>query len=400
MTIHKNTEFTIFWLAGEKSGDTHASEVMKKLNNSSTTFNHIGIGGPLMVKQGLKTIFPFEKFNVMGFVEILKHLSFFSSVEKRIKNILNGLDTQFPQKPDLVILVDYPGLNLRIAKLAYNTNIKVLYYICPQFWAWKHHRVNILASYCDLVLVILPFEKDLLEIHRINTEYVGHPVMEEIKFKLTKEEFAQHHQLDTQKKWISFFPGSRENEIIKLLPVYIKTIIKLSMKYPDYQFLISKADSVSNKVFMQYLKTDNNTNKTLDDIKLINGDSYEQMKYSDFMIVKSGTTTIEASIIGTPFAIAYIANQISYWIAKKIIKIKFIGLPNIILNEEKQLSEPVIPELIQENVNPDMLISTIEYYMNNKNAYENFKTEINKISLILGKESASHNAKEAILNLL
>ena len=400
MTYKKNTDFILFWLAGEKSGDTHAAQVMNKLNQSSTSFKHIGIGGPLMQEQGLKSIFPFEKFNVMGFVEVIKHLAFFSKVEQRIKAIFTGKDNSFNQRPDIVILVDYPGLNLRVAKIAYHENIKVLYYICPQFWAWKHHRVNKLAEYCDRVACILPFEKDLLDIHQISTSFVGHPITEEIDFKLTKDEFAETYQLDTNKKWISFFPGSRENEVKKLLPVFLKTIKILSKKYPDYEFLISKSNSISHNLFINLFLNIEENESLKNSTKLIDSHNHELMKYSDFMIVKSGTTTIESAFIGTPFAITYIANQVSYMIAKKIIKIKFIGLPNIILNEEEKLSQPVIPELIQENVSPKNIISTIEHYLNNPDNYKEFKDKLSKIKNLLGNESASENVKNLIFKLL
>lgn len=393
--------FIIFWLVGEKSGDIHSAQVMKKLNESLPNIEHIGIGGPLMQNNGLKQVFPFEKFSVMGFVEVIKHIFFFLGVEKRIKRIFMEEDKNFPVKPDLLVLVDYPGLNLRIAKIAQYLNIKVLYYICPQFWAWKHRRVYQLEKYCDEIACILPFEKDLLDIHRIESYFVGHPVIEEIKFELNKDEFAEFFKIDVNKKWISFFPGSRENEVKKLLPVYLKTILKLKEIKPDYHFLISKSNSICHNHFMSYFKNNPKYKNLLNkSVTLIDGYNYELMKYSDFMIIKSGTSTLEAAIIGTPFIITYIANKISYLLAKKIIKIKFIGLPNIILNEDTKLDSPVIPELIQDDVNPDKIISMISNFMDNVENYDLIKKKISKISTLLGEQSASANVSKLITDLL
>ena len=372
---------SIFWLAGEKSGDLHASKVMEQFNAIFPSVNHVGIGGPLMQQQGLKTLFPFEKFAVMGFVEILKDLLFFLKVELEIKKYLKQ------NKPDLIVLVDYPGLNLRVAQMAYNLNLKIFYYICPQFWAWKHHRVYKLEKFCDFVACILPFEKDLLDIHRINSTYVGHPVTEEISFSLDKNNFAKFFQLDINKKWISFFPGSRESEVRKLIPVYLQTIKKLKITNPDYQFLISKSNSISHSLFMSYFK-DN------DDIHLVDGYNYEMMKYSDFMIIKSGTTTIEAASIGTPFAIVYIANKLSYMLARKIVKVKYIGLPNIIFEQA------VIPELIQEDVNPDKIINTIQFYMQNEKEYNELSKSLSNLRDLLGQKSASKTVSELLLKFI
>jgi len=371
---------TIFWIAGEKSGDLHASRVMQAFNVVAPHFQHVGIGGPLMQAQGLKPLFPFERFCIMGFAEVVKHLWFFYNVETAIKKYL------LEYQPDLVVLVDYPGLNLRIAKIAYTFDLKVLYYICPQFWAWKHHRVNKLKNYCDYVASILPFEKDLLDVHNIPSAYVGHPVTEEINIELSKVQFAEFYNLDPDKKWIAFFPGSRKDEVLRLLPVFRETIRKLRAIRPEYEFLVSKANTVSHNLFMQYMKDDY--------IHVIDGYTYEMMRYADFMLVKSGTSTVEATCIGTPFAIVYIANKVSYFIAKNVIRIKYIGLPNIIFDQH------IVNELIQDDVNPQKMIEVILSYMDNPKEYDKLKDSLSKIHGILGKKSASNTVSEIILKII
>ena len=372
-----NIPKSIFWIVGEKSGDIHSAKVMEKLNAISSNIEHTGIGGTQMQLHGLRPLFPFEKFQIIGFLEVLKHIPFILKVEIALKRYLKT------NKPDLVILVDYPGLNLRIAKIAHRLQLKVLYFICPQFWAWKHHRIHLLKKYCSYVACIFPFEKTLLDEYGIESTYVGHPVTEAINFKLDKNEFAKHFELDVNRKWISFFPGSRDVEIAKLLPVYIETIKKLKTLKPDYQYLISKTYTVSLKLFMSHFTDQEN-------IHIIDGHNYEMMKYSDFLIVKSGTTTIEAASIETPFVIVYKVNKLSYLLAKKLIKIKYIGLPNIVFGDA------IVPELIQDDFNPKELIEKMLYYMDSEDEYKAITERLKDLHKVLGDGSASDGVAEII----
>lgn len=374
---------TIFWIAGENSGDLHASYVIEALNQSTYNYQHTGIGGYQMQTKGLKALFPFNRFNVMGFTEVIKHLSFFRDVEKKIRKIFET------QKPDLVVLVDYPGLNLRIAKMAYDFNIPVFYYISPQFWAWKHHRVKQLSDYTKKVACILPFEPELLHIHRVEAEYVGHPIVEEIKIDISKEDFYKNFNLDPQKKVISFFPGSRLNEVEKLLPIYLNTI-KL-MNQDQYQFMISRASTIKESTFYELVNRHFND---ISKLKIVSSNNYEMMKHSDFLVLKSGTSTLEAAYIGTPFVICYKANPLSYLIGKNIVKIKYIGLPNILLDQA------LIPELIQQDVNPKNIKSHIEKALNNTNLYESQKKEMEQIKKILGNKTASTECAKLIVTLI
>jgi lipid-A-disaccharide synthase len=379
--LRKERGLSIFWLVGEKSGDLHSAKVMERLNRDMPNIEHTGIGGALMQQNGLQTLLPFERFQIMGFLEVLKHIPFILRAESVIKRYLKK------NKPDLVILVDYPGLNLRIAKIAHDLQLKVLYFICPQFWAWKHHRIHLLKKYCSHVACIFPFEKTKLDEYGIKSTYVGHPVTEAISFKLDKNEFAKQFDLDPNKKWISFFPGSRDVEISKLLPVYIETIKKLKVLKPDYQFLISKSYAVSLKLFMSHFINQQ-------DIHIIDGYNYEMMKYSDFLIVKSGTTTIEAASIETPFVIVYKVNKLSYLLAKKLVKIKYIGLPNIVFDDS------IVPELIQDDFNPDKIIETMLSYMDNEEKYKDITGRLADLHTKLGDGSASGGVAEIVVRIV
>ncbi|MDP8221038.1 MAG: lipid-A-disaccharide synthase [Candidatus Stygibacter frigidus] len=367
----------IFWLVGEKSGDIHASCVLEYCNVTHPDWYHFGVGGRLMEQQGFHSQFPFSRFNIMGFVEVIKHLRFFVGVEKKIEMIL------LKQKPDAVVLVDYPGLNMRIAKMAKSFKIPVIYYICPQFWAWKKHRIFQLRDYSDAIGYILPFEGDYFADSQIKATYTGHPISEEISITSTREDFGKKYDLDPECKWIAFFPGSRDNEIKKLLPVYLKTIKMLQPH--GYQFLLSKADTITESLFNKYLNSFN-----ISKLKVIEGRNYEMMKHADFVCVKSGTTTLETAWLGTPFILCYKTNWLSFLIGRFFVKIKWIGLPNIILNKS------VIPELIQQEANAGNISTKINYYLNDKSSYDHMKKELHYLHELLGKKSASREVTKLI----
>ncbi len=371
----------IFWIAGERSGDLHASNVLKTLKKSLYDYYNLGIGGPLMQKQGLKPLFPFNRFAVMGFVEVLKHLKFFLKVEKRIQWEFEN------NPPDLVVLVDYPGFNMRIARMADNLGIPVLYYVSPQFWAWKHKRVHQLKDYTRHVAVILPFEKELLDIHRVNCTYVGHPIAEEISIDNTREQFARAHNLDMGKKWLGFFPGSREIEVSKMLPPFLNAIKLFDPN--EYEFLISTTSNIGTETYLDMTRQAN-----LRNFHLIEKGNYSMMAHCDFLVVTSGTATIETAFIGTPFIIVYKTSWLSYELGKRLVKIKRIGLPNIILEDD------VIPELIQGDVNGKTIHQHIMRYMNDETLYRQMRERLREIHKLLGEKEASVETARIALNLL
>ncbi|MCB5223551.1 MAG: lipid-A-disaccharide synthase [Candidatus Cloacimonadaceae bacterium] len=323
-------DFHIFWLAGENSGDLHASLVMETLNKDMPNLRHSGIGGARMQAFGLKPLMPFTRFNVMGFLEVAEHLGFFLKAEREIKSFLKK------EKPDLAILVDYPGFNLRIAKIADELRIPVLYFICPQFWAWKHGRVRKLRGSVRHVACILPFEKELLDIHNVTSSYVGHPIAEEISYELDREGFARFFGLVPKSRWLGFFPGSRDNEVQKMLPIYLDAARELASQ--GFQILISKANSVSHQLFVELMEKHG-----FEGLAVIDGYRHEMMKYCELLVCTSGTATLEAGFIGTPLLICYKTSRISYWIGRHFVRIERIGLPNIILEKD------LLPELVQND---------------------------------------------------
>lgn len=376
-----NKPVTIFWLAGESSGDLHASLVMRAVNDAIPQVRHIGIGGPLMQREGLKSLFPFDRFAVMGFTEVIKHIMFFLDVERSVHRYFKK------DKPDLFIPVDYPGLNMRIARIADDERIPVLYYICPQFWAWKHKRVFELKENVRHVAAILPFEKDLLDSHNVTSSYVGHPITEEIRYELDRESFARFFGLDPSKEWIGFMPGSRNAEIARMLPVFLKAAEQMDPE--RYQFLFSKSRAVKHADYMSIIEGHPKAQA-----HIIDGYNYEMMKYCSYLVGCSGTVTLEAAYIGTPMIICYRASSLSYMIGKHFVRISHIGLPNIILEDS------ALPELIQDDANPKRIVAELNRMQSDPQYLSTIRAKLLRLRGMLEGKRASVEMTKIIKQLL
>ncbi len=371
----------IFWIAGENSGDLHAAEVIASIRKIHPDWQHFGVGGQHMQRAGFNSLFPFERFSVMGFVEVIRHLGFFLKVERKIEKILRR------SPPDLIVLVDYPGLNMRIARIAHKIGIKVLYYICPQFWAWKKNRLKQLEKFTDQVVYILPFEKKYLDEYRVKSTYVGHPIAEEIEFAMERQEFADKYSLDPKKEWLGFMPGSRNIELKRMLPQFLKAISYFEKD--KYEILISRAPTVSEKLFNKIISA-------FPGIKYMEiiADNYCLIRYCRCLSVTSGTATLESAYIGTPCVIVYKAGKLSYELGKRLIRIDMIGLPNIILKQR------ILPELIQHEANGIRIYNEMSAILSNHNRYSLIKNKLSELHDILGSKSASRNTRDIIIGLV
>jgi len=372
----------IFMLVGERSADVHAAEVIKQLKRKDPYLNIWGIGGPLMQKQEFESIFPFSKFSIIGFAEVIGHLGFILQVFRTLKSEFKA------RKPDLAILVDYPGMNIRVAKICYELGIPVLYYISPQVWAWKKKRIHKIAEYSNKIAVIFPFEKELYEEIGTDVEYVGHPISEEITIYQTREEFAEKYSLNSHKEWIGFIPGSRNVEIKRILPEIVETIMNLKNIYNDsYEFLISQADSVSFELFQKILSPVKN------DVTIIR-DTHPLMKFSKIVVCKSGTSTLETGYLGTPMVVIYKTSSLSYMIARAFIKIKMIALANIVIGKK------IVPELIQQAASAESIIKEVRLFLEDANYYEKTKSELCIIKEKLGKFNTSEKVALIALSMI
>lgn len=360
----------IFWLAGEYSADLHAGLVMRGLNAALPGLRHSGIGGARMQAEGLEPLYPFSRFNVMGFAEVLGHLNFFRQVETGIRSFFRD------DPPDLAILVDHPGLNLRIARLASAFGIPVLYFICPQFWAWHPGRVNQLRGRVRHVACILPFEQKLLAAHNVPATYVGHPIAEEIDLQLDRAGFASLCGLDPAKRWIGFLPGSRDAVIRGMLPVYLEAARELSRQ--GFELLVSQANTVSPPLFRQLCHA-----APVPGLKVVTTHRHELMRHCELLVSTSGTATLEAAYIGTPQLICYKTSPLSFAIGRRLVRIKRIGLPNLVLERD------LLPELIQNACQPHSIVKVALGLLNDPARLQAMRKELARLRGMLSEPRAS-----------
>ena len=359
-------------IAGEASGDLHGSNLIKELIKKDAAVTFRGWGGDKMESAGTFLVKHYKDLAFMGFAEVIKNLpTIFSNLAFCKKDIL-------AYKPDVLILVDYPGFNLRIAKWAKQQKIKVVYYISPQIWAWKENRVHAIKRDVDKMLVILPFEKEFYKKYDVEVTYVGHPLAEVISNYIEANPDVQ------KEKIIAVLPGSRKQEILVKLPI----MLQVANNFPDYKFVVAKAPGVENSFYEQLLLPFKNVSSVADE-------TYTLLSKSTAAMVTSGTATLETALFKVPQIICYKGSKISYEIAKRLIKIKYIGLVNLIMNKE------VVKELIQNDLNVKNLVNELNLLLNDENKVRAIKSDYNNLfNMLQGSGNASANAAHEIYKML
>ena len=370
----------IFIVAGEASGDMHAASLIRELKSLNNKILFTGIGGPETKNEGAELLYGIKDVNFIGFSSVILNL-------KKIKSILLECEDKIKaDNPEAVILVDYPGFNLKLI-----TNIrkfykgKIIYYISPQLWAWHKSRVKIINKFVDLMIVVFPFEVDFYEREGITAEFVGHPLVKRIDDFLIKNE-----KTNSDKIRISILPGSRKDEIDRMLPVLLETGNKFLKKF-DCEINILCSPNFSETYYRSFLK-DFNFNLIYDKD---NSDlNYFTILNSDLVITKSGTSTIECALIGTPFCVVYRTGKLNYEIGKRLIRIKNIAMVNILSGKE------IVKEFLQEEVNPENLFKEGSAILTDKVYCERMKADFRKLREILTEKDASANAAKLIINIL
>ena len=324
-----NQKKSILIIAGEASGDLHGGELIRFLKHKQPDLDLFGIGGDEMANHGMDIIVHVRDMSFLGFFEVIKHLPFIRRVFRKMKKLMRD------RHPDLVLLIDYPGFNLRFAAQARKMRIPVLYYISPQVWAWGKRRIKKIARVVDKMLVIFPFEVDLYKKAGVDVEFVGHPLKDGVKVNTTRKAFFKTLNLDPGKPTIGLLPGSRNQEISRLLPEMIAALHLLREKQPNLQFVLGKSPTLSDEVYRPFLARDTS-------IQPIRGHTYEIMAHSDMVLVASGTATLETAILQTPMIILYKMSSLSFFIGRLLVKVRQIGLANIVAGKK------VVPELLQK----------------------------------------------------
>ena len=365
-------------IAGEASGDLHGSNLIKALKKTDANAEFRAWGGDMMQRAGADIVKHYRNLAFMGFVEVVMNLrTILNNLSFCKKDILN-------YKPDALILIDYPGFNLRIAKWAKKQGIKIIYYISPQVWAWKENRVKTIKQCVDKMLVILPFEKDFYKKWNYEVTYVGHPLVEVVD-NYSKTTGQQNNVLPSiQKPIVALLPGSRKQEILKKLPI----MLDVSKEFPAYQFVVAKApgqeDSFYNKILSQY-----------PDVKAVGGKTYDLLLHAKAALVTSGTATLETALFGLPEVVCYKGSPISYEIAKRVIKIKYISLVNLIMDK------PVVKELIQHELTVKNATKELNDILNSPERIQQLNTDYRQLHEILSAGGhASDNAAKAINSFL
>jgi len=363
-------------IAGEASGDLHAANLMKEILARDPHADFRFWGGDKMQAVGGTLVKHYRELAFMGFIEVAANI-------RTIMNNLNFCKKDIlSYKPDVMILVDYPGFNLRIAEFAHQQGLKVIYYISPQVWAWKKSRIKKIKRDVDRMFVILPFEKDFYAGYHYKVDFVGHPLLDALETSREKNDlaaFKAKHQLD-DRKIIALLPGSRKQEISRILPVMLKAVAEL----PDYQAVIAGLAVNDPQLYAECAE-----GKT---VKIVYNSTYDLLQNSVAAAVTSGTASLEAALLGIPQVICYKGSAISFAIARRIVDVKYIGLPNLILDRE------IVTELIQNDLTPAKLKQNLEALLSDTEVRNRLEENYNLLRKKLGGPGASARTATLLLS--
>ncbi len=372
---------TIMMVAGEASGDIYGADLVREVRLLAPESRFFGIGGARMREAGVETLVDSADMAVVGLVEVIKHFDVISSAFNRLKRII------IEDPPDLLILIDYPGFNLRLAKIAKKRNVTVLYYISPQIWAWRRGRVTKIARLVDHMAVILPFEAPFYEKAGVPVTFVGHPLLDLVTVTTERATAAQSFGLDPTHKIVGLFPGSRRNEIERLLPEIIAAATLLKERFPDIQFLLPLASTLSEEDIMPRLR------EAALPVTITRERIHDMIRACDAVISVSGTVTLEIALVGTPLVIIYKLSPLTYQLAKRLIKVPNIGLCNIVAGET------VVRELIQEQANGAEIADEITSLLTNANYRGEIVNKLAAIRAKLGQGGASARVARLAVSL-
>ncbi len=377
----ENSKHKLMIITGEVSGDLIGASLIRELNKLDAGLTIFGIGGDKMREQGMNILYHINKMAFLGFTEVVKHLPFIKKVQADLLAVAKKEEIKN------VVLIDYPGFNLNIAKKFKKNGMKIIYYISPQLWAWGSGRMKKINRLVNKMLVVFPFEEKLYKSNNVDVEFVGHPLIDRINEYqfLSKEELFGKFDLDGSKELLLLMPGSRKHEVEKLFLRIIKAARKLADEF-NLQIVIACSSNIDENLFYEL--------GGQSDSKVITGYTYDLMKYAKFGIVKSGTSTLEAGYFALPMIIVYKISGLTYLIVKKLIKVNKIGMINILLEDN------VVPELIQNDVSKENIYASGKKILNDKEHYNSVKVKLNKVKDKLGNEGASARAAKQIYALM
>jgi lipid-A-disaccharide synthase len=377
-----NRSYTVLFSAGESSGDQHAAHMFQELQKQYPDVRGIGMGGNKMRQAGIDIRFDSSGIGVIGLVEILKHYG-------EIRRALHLMKTiAASEKPDLLVCVDYKEFNLKLARFAKGLGVKVLFYVSPQVWAWRPGRVATYGKAIDMMAVIFPFETQYYDAENVPVRYVGHPSVDKVHPLRSKQQDFEVFGLDAARPVVGILPGSRGNEIKRMLPVMLQAAEQLARNHPALQFLLPQADSVSDEVLQSYLQHCPLA------IKVVKQQAYDAIQCCDAVMTTSGTASLEIALLGVPMVIAYRLSPLTYWLGKQLVKIPFIGLPNIIAGRA------IVKELIQAAVSAESLAAEVERLLKDQVYRADCLEGLKQVKMQLGEGGGSKNMADLALEML
>ncbi len=371
----------IMIVAGETSGDLHGSNLVKKMKEIDPKLNFIGMGGHRMQDAGVENVFNIDNLDIVGISEVFRGIF---KIKKRFNKLCEIMDKE---RTELVILIDYPGFNLRLAKQAKKRNIKVAYYISPQLWAWGKRRIKTVKACVDKMIVILPFEENFYKGYNVPVKFVGHPLLDTVKTSGTREEILTSLDI-TGKPVVGLLPGSRKQEIEKILPVLVQSAEIMKKSLSNVEFVLLCSENTDEKDIEQVLHATNIN------IKIIKNRTYDGMSCCDLLIGASGTVTLEAALLNVPMIIVYKASPFTSFLFKTFLHVPHIGLVNILAGER------IVPELLQEEANPENISRCVLDILGSNEKMRDIKDRLAGIRENLGSPGASKRAAESIYQML
>ncbi|HDQ92821.1 MAG TPA: lipid-A-disaccharide synthase, partial [Synergistetes bacterium] len=369
-------------IAGEASGDFHGAMLVKEMRALDPTLRFCGIGGDRMKDGGVVLSAHANDLAVVGLTEVLPKLGVILGARRKIKNLLKQ------KRPGLLILIDFPDFNMPLARVAHGLNIPVFYYISPQVWAWRKKRIHFLEQYVDRMAVILPFEEELYRTTKLDARFVGHPLLDSVLMPCSRDEALRRLGLHSKGTIIGLLPGSREREIESLLPCILKAAQIISRRIPDVQFVLPLAEAIP-------MKTIDEIRRDIPlDLTVVKGRFYEALGVSDGAIVASGTSTLEAALLGVPMVIVYRVSFLSYVLGKMFITVEHVGLVNIIAGRE------VVPEYIQANAEPGKIAQGLMDILTGEGRREKVSCDLKELKALLGEPGAAAKTAAMALELM
>ncbi len=391
----------IMMVAGEASGDLHGGNLAAAIGRLHPGVSLFGIGGAHMRAAGVDTRHDISELTVMGLTEVLLHY-------RRLRGILRQMQTTLAvERPDLLITVDYPGFNLRLARQARKLGIPVLHYISPQVWAWREHRVKTVAESVDRMAVLLPFEAPFYAKHGIPATFVGHPLVEIVQPSMKRETAMARFGLDPERPVFGLLPGSRPGELHRLLPLLLETAIRLRHRFPEAQFLLPLASSLQRKTLISWMNpvpSPSGEEPTIHQyasrhpepvtVTVVENLPYDAMQCCDTLITASGTATLEAALMKVPMVIVYKVSPLTYLIARRMVKLPDIGLVNIVAGER------IVPELLQHRATPDEVAAAAARFLEDPDLARETRHRLATVRKRLGEPGAAQNVARMALEML